>query len=280
MKKQIAMLFLSVVFFAAALLAHVSEVSAQQPVDIKITTIQLRQQQMGVGIERLAVDELPSYVDGTQPWVLAKDEANAAKTLTALLSTQPDPFARAGDELAKTWLTRLDREKVRAALKRLYAENLAKAIKAGDFRAAIDAGAVIVSGSQAHFPQTMEFHNDTFIHYGLGNLFFDQMGDIPPVPGIRRIFLDRHVIYNGQYISTELLTGMMEDHARPRPMTRDERVPFLQEYFTLSGWLPVVPTPPISIGTSDTRPANCTGESNRRTPWRTAARSMSAMWRG
>ncbi|HEY6073963.1 MAG TPA: hypothetical protein VIV15_11370, partial [Anaerolineales bacterium] len=41
---------------------------------------------------------------------------------------------------------------------------------------------------------------------------------------------------------TELLTGMMEDHARPRPMTRDERVPFLQEYFTLSGWLPVVPT--------------------------------------
>ena len=54
MKKQIAVLFLSVVFLAAALLAHVSEVSAQQPVDIKITTIQLRQQQMGVGIERLA----------------------------------------------------------------------------------------------------------------------------------------------------------------------------------------------------------------------------------
>ena len=45
---------LSVVFLAVALLAQVGEVSAQQPIDIKITTIQLRQQQMGVGVERLA----------------------------------------------------------------------------------------------------------------------------------------------------------------------------------------------------------------------------------
>lgn len=54
MKKQVPVFFLSVVFLATALLARVGEVSAQQPVDIKITTIQLRQQQMGVGIERLA----------------------------------------------------------------------------------------------------------------------------------------------------------------------------------------------------------------------------------
>ena len=45
---------LCVVFLGALLLAHVGDVSAQQPVDIKITTIQLRQQQMGVGIDRLA----------------------------------------------------------------------------------------------------------------------------------------------------------------------------------------------------------------------------------
>lgn len=44
----------SAVFLAVALLAQVGEVSAQQPIDIKITTIQLRQQQMGVGVERLA----------------------------------------------------------------------------------------------------------------------------------------------------------------------------------------------------------------------------------
>ena len=112
-----------------------------------------------------------------------------------------------------------------------------------DFELMANSGASIVSGSQAHFAQVMEFHNDSFIHYGLGNLFFDQMGDIPAVPGIRRIFLDRHVIYDNKYISTELLTGMMEDHARPRPMRPDERAAFLQEYFILSGWLPKVPTP-------------------------------------
>lgn len=110
-----------------------------------------------------------------------------------------------------------------------------------DFRLMADSGASIVSGSQAHFAQVMEFHRNSFIHYGLGNLFFDQMGDIPPVPGIRRIFLDRHIVYDGRYLSTELLTGMMEDHARPRPMTQEERAAFLQEYFTFSGWLPEMP---------------------------------------
>lgn len=114
-----------------------------------------------------------------------------------------------------------------------------------DFRLMADSGAAVVSGSQAHFAQVMEFDGNSFIHYGLGNLFFDQMGDIPPQPGIRREFLDRHVIYDGKYISTELLTAMLEDYSRPRPMTPAERASFLLEYFTYSGWLPRVsiPTP-------------------------------------
>ena len=76
----------------------------------------------------------------------------------------------------------------------------------------------------------MEFYNGTFIHYGLGNLFFDQMGNIapgpglPPMPGERREFIDRHVFYDGRYISTE-------------------RAAFLMEYFEHSGWLPFVATP-------------------------------------
>ncbi len=37
-----------------------------------------------------------------------------------------------------------------------------------------DAGADIVSGSQAHQPQGMEIRGDGFINYGLGNLFFGQ----------------------------------------------------------------------------------------------------------
>ena len=67
-----------------------------------------------------------------------------------------------------------------------------------DFHRVADAGASIVSGSQAHYAQMMEFYDDSFIHYGLGNLFFDQMGDIPYYPGIRREFIDRYVVYNGE----------------------------------------------------------------------------------
>jgi len=89
----------------------------------------------------------------------------------------------------------------------------------------------------------MEFYGDSFIHYGLGNLFFDQMGDIPYYPGIRREFIDRYTIYNGELISVELLTAMLEDYSRPRPMTPAERASFLNEYFHHSGWGKIIPTP-------------------------------------
>ena len=112
-----------------------------------------------------------------------------------------------------------------------------------------DSGASIVSGSQAHYAQMMEFYGDAFIHYGLGNLFFDQMGDqdwMPP--GIRREFLDRYVIYGGRFMSAELITALLEDYSRPRIMTEAERVGFLQEYFYYSGWIPfnATPTPTIT----------------------------------
>lgn len=118
-----------------------------------------------------------------------------------------------------------------------------------DFERVAAAGAAIVSGSQSHVPMKMEFYQGVFIHYGLGNLFFGQMGNqppevgIPPQPAERYEFLDRHIFYDGRYISTELLTAMLEDYARPRPMTPDERAAFLKAYFGYSGWLPLVPTP-------------------------------------
>ncbi len=101
-----------------------------------------------------------------------------------------------------------------------------------DFRAAADAGASIVSGSQAHQPQSFEFRNGAFIHYGLGNLFFDQMASA----SVRQEFLDRHVIYAGRHISTELLTTYLEDFSQPRPMTPEQRAEFLTALFTASGW--------------------------------------------
>jgi poly-gamma-glutamate capsule biosynthesis protein CapA/YwtB (metallophosphatase superfamily) len=109
-----------------------------------------------------------------------------------------------------------------------------------DFRKVSEAGAVVVSGSQAHFPQTFEFDGGNLIHYGLGNLFFDQMAPIIDgrrIHGTEREFLDRHIFYDGRYLGTELLTAMLEDYAKPRPMTADERQSLLTDVFTASGWL-------------------------------------------
>jgi len=101
-----------------------------------------------------------------------------------------------------------------------------------EFRALAEAGAVIVSGSQAHQPQGFDFHAGAFIHYGLGNLFFDQMWSLET----RQEFIDRHVFYDGHHISTELLTAILEDYARPRPMTPEEREELLRAAFAASGW--------------------------------------------
>ncbi len=101
-----------------------------------------------------------------------------------------------------------------------------------DFRGMAEAGAVIVSGSQAHHPQAIEFYRGAFIHYGLGNLFFDQMDELET----RQEILDRHVFYAGRHISTELLTAMLEEYARPRPMTEEERRQLLEALFAASGW--------------------------------------------
>lgn len=103
-------------------------------------------------------------------------------------------------------------------------------IQERDFQRLSDAGAVIVSGSQAHLPQTMVPMPDRFIHYGLGNLFFDQM-DVP-YPGTRQEFLDRYVFYDGKLLNVQLVTALLTDYSRPRLMTPDERELFLTEMFS------------------------------------------------
>jgi poly-gamma-glutamate synthesis protein (capsule biosynthesis protein) len=102
-----------------------------------------------------------------------------------------------------------------------------------DFRALAEAGALIVSGSQAHQPHGMEFYADGFLHYGLGNLFFDQyhMG-LPTGQGM----LDRHVFYDGRHISSELIGIRFIDYAQSRLMTVEEKEELLQSVFEASGW--------------------------------------------
>jgi poly-gamma-glutamate synthesis protein (capsule biosynthesis protein) len=105
-----------------------------------------------------------------------------------------------------------------------------------DFRSLAAAGAVMVQGSQAHQAQTLEFYGDTFIHYGLGNFFFDQMWS----DGTRQEFVDRLTFYQGRLLSIDLRTAILEEYGRPRPMTVGDSDPaadrqaFLQMIFDLS----------------------------------------------
>jgi len=115
-----------------------------------------------------------------------------------------------------------------------YYTYLAQPDQIRDARVLTRAGAVIVSGSQAHQPQGFEIREDAFIHHGLGNLFFDQIYEFPP--NTATAFIDRHIFYNGKHISTELLTIKFVDYARARPMTAAEREELLRLVFNASGW--------------------------------------------
>ncbi|GAB4553695.1 MAG: hypothetical protein OHK0023_23000 [Anaerolineae bacterium] len=103
------------------------------------------------------------------------------------------------------------------------------------FRKYAAMGAHVVIGSQAHQPQGFAFtawEDGAFIHFGVGNLFFDQMQSL----GTRQMFADKLVVYQGKLISVQLFTGIIEDYARPRPMNATERVNFLKTIFRASGW--------------------------------------------
>jgi poly-gamma-glutamate synthesis protein (capsule biosynthesis protein) len=102
-----------------------------------------------------------------------------------------------------------------------------------DFHFAADAGAIIVSGSQAHQPHAFEFYKSSFLHYGLGNLFFDQYGEGFPQ---RQALLDRHIFYGGRHISTEVIPILFIDMARPRLMTDEEAENLLNDIFAAGGW--------------------------------------------
>jgi poly-gamma-glutamate synthesis protein (capsule biosynthesis protein) len=108
-------------------------------------------------------------------------------------------------------------------------------ILADDFGLVAAAGATIVSGSQAHQSHGFAFENGSYIHYGLGNLFFDQYHYCVD-NACDGAFIDQHVFYDGQYISTELITIRFVDFARPRLMTSEERAHFLEIIFKASGW--------------------------------------------
>ncbi len=114
-----------------------------------------------------------------------------------------------------------------------YYTYLAQPNQVNDAGRMSEAGAVIVSGSQAHQPQAFEFVNGAFVHHGLGNLFFDQL-DVSEAT--RQGLIDLHIFYGGRHISSELVSIYFVDYARARLMTVEERSALLMALFSASGW--------------------------------------------
>lgn len=101
-----------------------------------------------------------------------------------------------------------------------------------DFSALAAAGATAVSGSQGHHAQGFAFVDGSFIHYGLGNLFFDQMDQL----GTRQTFVDTYIFYDGRLLTVQLWTGLIENYCCPREMTAEERYAALTAVFQASDW--------------------------------------------
>ncbi|MGI6443989.1 MAG: CapA family protein [Candidatus Dojkabacteria bacterium] len=88
----------------------------------------------------------------------------------------------------------------------------------GVFRKAIDLGANIVVGTQAHQPQTYELYNDGVIFYGLGNLFFDQHIWI----GTRQGLILTHYFYEGKHIQTKVVPIYMGKDFKVNLATKEQ----------------------------------------------------------
>ena len=87
------------------------------------------------------------------------------------------------------------------------------------FRAAIDYGADIVIGSQAHQPQTYEIYEENPIFYGTGNIFFDQT----PWIGTRQGMILSHYVYENRLLQSKITTTLYDDDMRPYVTEGDDR---------------------------------------------------------
>ena len=96
-----------------------------------------------------------------------------------------------------------------------------------DFERMSDAGAAIVSGSQAHQPQGFELRDAGFINFGLGNLFFGQALGIEVKQGL----IAKHIFYKGKHINTIMITTLIEDFSQPVPIGGQERADLLKAVF-------------------------------------------------
>lgn len=88
----------------------------------------------------------------------------------------------------------------------------------GVFRQAIDFGADIVVGTQAHQPQTYEIYKDGVIFYGLGNIYFDQSRWI----GTRQGLVLSIYILGDKVIQTRLTPTIYDTDLIPRVADQED----------------------------------------------------------
>lgn len=93
-----------------------------------------------------------------------------------------------------------------------------------DFRQAVDAGADIVIGAQAHQPQTYEIYKGKVIFYGLGNLYFDQTQQL----GTRQGLILTHYMYKGKYLGTGITTTIYDSDLLTYITTGSQRTSLLK----------------------------------------------------
>ena len=92
------------------------------------------------------------------------------------------------------------------------------------FRTAIDYGADIVIGSQAHQPQTYEVYEGKPIFYGTGNIFFDQILWI----GTRQGMILTHYVHENRLLQSRITTTLYDDDMRPYVTEDEDRELLLQ----------------------------------------------------
>jgi len=96
-----------------------------------------------------------------------------------------------------------------------------------DYQTIADWGADVIVGTAEHKPMTFEYYQTrrgetAFIHYGLGNLFFDQT-----FWGNMRFFMDTLYFYDGRLLTVEVFPGIIDDMAQPRLIEGEEQFNFL-----------------------------------------------------
>lgn len=160
----------------------------------------------------------------TQAWALI-DRAGAAQCDIPYLTGQIEQLKAEGYVVVTTYQTA-----------EVYTNYTYSGSVEEDFRLAAQAGADIVSGSQSHTPMSFSFEGNSLLHYGLGNFLFDNMTYEVIGEKIRREFIDRHIIYDGRYINTELLTAKLVDWAQPNPMDEQDRFDFLTDMLGHGDW--------------------------------------------